>query len=143
MSRLEAINKNISFNRQSDVESADIDSIPIAPLEVNLPEIVPAFSHLKELFFISGQVMQSGHGLLPLTWQELKAFIEVNELELTIWERQVIKKMSDAYCAEYSRSSDPNRPAPYRPQVEETEVDQVAKAMRIKQGLSAFKKRKG
>lgn len=126
-----------------DATGDDSDESPSVPVEVQLPEIPSVLNYLLGHFFSSGQCLQTGQGLVPLTWQELKAYIELNELELCTWEANIIKKMSDAYCAEYSRASDPNRPAPYRKVVEEAEVDQVVKAQRIMQGLSAFRKRKG
>lgn len=84
--------------------------------------------------------MQTGMGLVPLTWAELQAFREETELDLMIWERELIKKMSEAYCGEYARASDPNRPCPYQPEVKEEEVDQIALAMRFMETLAAFKK---
>lgn len=86
--------------------------------------------------------MQSGNGLIPLTWQEIKAFLEVNELDLTLWERVMLKKMSDAYCVESSRATDINRPAPYNPVKEQTEETALAAALRIRQNMRAFKGKK-
>jgi hypothetical protein len=97
--------------------------------EIQLPEIPGPWSHLLAIFSLSGQALQSGMGLTPLSWLEIKAFIDVNEIDITLWERELLKRMSEAYCAEYSRASDPKRPAPYTPEVEENEVDHVGKAI--------------
>ena len=134
MSRLEAINNHVSIPSEQQEEYQ-------APTEVNLPELFPAFSYLLELFYLSGQATQTGMGLVPLSWREFQAFREENRLDLTLWERETIMRMSAAYCAEYSKSSDPSRPAPYRVIVDESEVDKVAKAMRIRSALSLFRKK--
>jgi len=81
-------------------------------------------------------------GLVELTWSEIRAFIEVNELELTLWERGMIKKMSHAYCREASAATDENRPAPYQEQREEDEVDHVAIALQIAANMRAFRKKR-
>lgn len=89
-----------------------------------MPEINPAFDFLRILFFESGQCLATGQGLVPLTWQEIDAWIRVNQLDLTLWEIETIRKMSEAYCAEYSRATDPQRPAPYSIVKEEDEIDE-------------------
>lgn len=121
-------------------DDSDVES-PSAPSEIQLPET--GIDSLVGHFFASGQILQSGTGLVPLTWQELQAYTELNDLDLCSWELKIIKRMSEAYCTEYAKASSPNHPAPYVKHVEPEEVDQIAKAQRIKQGLSAFRKRKG
>jgi len=100
-----------------------------SPAGVHLPEIPGPWTCLLGFFSLSGQASQTGMGLVPLTWTELRAFREENELDITLWERELLKKMSEAYCAEYSRAGDPKRPAPYTPEVEENEVDKIGKAI--------------
>lgn len=115
-------------------------AIPMTPVEVNLPELPPAFSYILELFYFAGQAKSTGMGLVPLDWNDLRAWRKENKLKLTLWERETIKKMSDAYCAESSRAIDPARPAPYMPEVDEdVEVDKIAVAMNIRDGLAAFR----
>lgn len=113
------------------------------PPEVHFPP-TPGVEHLVGIFFGAGQITQTAQGIVPLTWCEIKAFLELNEVDLCTWEIKLLKRMSEAYCVEYSRGSDPDRKAPYSPSVKlEQEVDQVAKAINIMKGLSAFKKAKG
>lgn len=119
----------------------DSDESIYVPPEIQLPPT--GVDYLVGHFFSSGQCLQTGQGLVPLSYQEIKAYDELTDAELLTWEVRILKKMSDAYCSEYSRASDPNRPAPYRKEVNPEEVDQVAKAIRIKQGMSGFRKRKG
>lgn len=106
-----------------------------------MPPISEAYIHLKELFFLLGQGTSTGYGLVPHTWQEIQAFRTENELELTLWERQMLRKMSEAYCAEASRATDPKRPAPYAPQKNDEEIDKIALAMKMRDTLAAFRKR--
>lgn len=113
----------------------------VGPAEVHLPEIPSAWTNLLGFFYLSGQATQTGMGLAPLSWQELKAFREENELDITLWERELLKKMSEAYCAEYSRASDPKRPAPYKPEVEEDEVDHIGKAMHFMEQMKLLRHR--
>jgi hypothetical protein len=144
VSRLEAIENNTLQTRLDDDEDLPEDSKPIikVPLEVNLPEIPEAFCHLRELFYLSGQGTSTGYGLAPLSWQEIQAFRTENDLDLTLWERQLLKRMSEAYCAEASKATDPYRPAPYAPQKVDEDVDKIALALKMRDALNAFRTRK-
>lgn len=116
-----------------------------APTVVEMPEIDPAFGYLLELFFLSGQCMSTGMGLVPLSWQEIDAFIRVNQLDLTLWEIETIKAMSDAYCAEHAKATEPNRSAPYKPEVDDEEEvyveKEVDKAIAFRETLRAMRKK--
>lgn len=102
-----------------------------------MPDIPQEFGYLLALFFDSGQAMSTGMGLTPLNWQEIESWINVNNLELSLWEIETIKKMSEAYCAEYSRASDPMRQAPYQieQKIEEVEDDEEKLAMLEEQAM--------
>lgn len=97
-----------------------------------MPEIIPAFDYLKGLFFDMGQASASGMGMIPIDWDKLRSWRLENHLYLTIWEKETLIKMSEAYCAEYSRATDPLRPQPYQPHIEEEldEANQVEIGMR-------------
>lgn len=124
-----------------EISEDDSDVTINAPSEIQLPDT--GMDYLVGHFFNSGQALQTGQGLVPLTWQELEAYTKLNELDMCTWELKLLKKMSEAYCVEHSRASDEKREAPYRVQVLDEDVDQVAKALRIKQGMAGFRKRKG
>lgn len=119
---------------------------PIAPLEVNLPEIAAPFIYLKELFFSSPMAIQTGMGITRLTWEEFKAWREENELDLMVWEKRILMKMSDAYCTEYAKAKEPNAPAPYVPEREEAEEatvsDKIAQAIKLREQMKLFRKKK-
>jgi hypothetical protein len=104
-------------------------------VEVQLPEVPEQWAYLLGLFFNSGQCTQSGFGLIPLSWQEIKAFIEVNELDLMLYEKELLKKMSEAYCAESHKATDPQRPAPYVAEKEEDEIDHIAQALQFREQM--------
>jgi hypothetical protein len=107
------------------------DEAAQALLEIHLPKIYPAYDFLRGLFFDMGQATSTGMGIVPISWEELRAFRLENDLDLGVWERQTLKKMSEAYCAEYSLGTEPGRPAPYAVKKDEDEVnvdEELAKA---------------
>lgn len=123
--------------------SKDSDVEHKIPTEIHLPDIPSALGYLLGFFFSSGQCMQYGMGIAPLTWQEIKAYNEANDLEMCNWEMALIKKMSEAYCNEYAHSSDPKRPCAYEAVIEQNEETELAKAMMFRKVLDGFKKTKG
>lgn len=90
-------------------------------------------------FVNSGQAVQTGYGLAPLSWQEIKAFIEVMDLDLLDWEKKLLKKMSEAYCAESHKATDPKRPPPYAVKKEEEEVDHIGNALRMMERMKLLR----
>lgn len=133
-SRLEQIQGNALRERDED------GSAITGPAEVHLPEVDSAFAHLLVFFFDAGQAMKTGMGITELTWQEIKAWREETETDITLWEKEQIKKMSQAYCAEYHAASDPKRPAPYQPEVEEEEIDHIGKALGFMEQMKLLKR---
>jgi hypothetical protein len=85
----------------------------------------------------------TGMGLTALSWQELRAFRQENKLNLTLWERATLKKMSEAYAYEYCKASDPSRQPPYKQErtVFNEEEHNIKKAMKMMDVLSAMKNR--
>lgn len=132
-SRLEQIKGNHLQERNED------GSAVINQVDIQLPPIPEELGYLLGFFIASGQATSSGMGLVPLSWQELKAFREENELDITLFERELLKKMSEAYCAEYHAASDPRRPAPYTPEVEEDEIDHIGRALGFMEQLKLLR----
>jgi hypothetical protein len=120
-------------------ERDDEGNLIKAPAEVELPDIPAQWTSLLGLFFLSGQATQTGMGLAPLSWQEIKAFIEVNELDLMLYEKELLKKMSEAYCAESHKATDPQRPAPYKEEKEENEIDKIAAAIKMREQMQLLR----
>lgn len=90
-----------------------------------------------------GQVTKTGQGIVPITWQELRAYRLENDLDLSIWDRGVLHSMSEAYVNEYYAATDPQRPAPWAPIVEEIDPEaELRKAFAWRTILRAAGKKK-
>ncbi len=145
VSRLEAIRNPTRIIEpvevDSDLPEDKIKVIPKAPLEAHLPEIDPAFSYLRELFYSAGQAKSTGMGLVALDWTELRNWRKELKIKLCVWERELIHKMSTEYCREYSLATDPHREAPYAPIIEEEQefVAKIKMAEGFRDFLAAFR----
>jgi len=84
----------------------------------------------------------SGMGAIPLTWLEIEAWLNVTELGLTVWEKLIIKDMSDAYVAELTKSTAKDATAPYTVPVDPEEVNRAAVSDKIGSILRGFKSKK-
>jgi hypothetical protein len=70
---------------------------------------------LVKLFFENiSPALQSGTGLIPLSWQEIESYVRVNNIPLNNFELNVIKSASQAYVSQSFAASNPNCPPPYR-----------------------------
>lgn len=107
--------------------------------EIQLPPVPAELEYLLSLYFLSGQCIHTGMSITPLTWVEIEAFIRVNKLKLMLWEVELIKKMSEAYCAESHKATDPQRPPPYKEVKEDDEIDKIAAAMRMREQMQLLK----
>lgn len=106
---------------------------------LDMPEVDDAASYLLGFFFEWGIVKQTGTGILPLDWVDMRAWAEVKGLSLSPWEATTLIEMSQAYAVELSHASSPTRPAPYR---NLAEPEQVAKNL-ANQLDNLFKNRPG
>ena len=61
-----------------------------------------------------GPVESNGYGPITLSWKELDSWVERTALDLTPWEILMIRKMSEAYAAEYSKASKRDALPPYK-----------------------------
>jgi hypothetical protein len=115
---------------------------PTEPQEIPYPEIPAGAEYLVALFHSAGVATQTGMGLIPLSWQEIEAFVKCTQASVTPWELRVIRKMSEAYCAEYARASDRLRKAPYQAVIEiPTEEVREAVAAKVMSVLATFKRK--
>lgn len=69
--------------------------------------------YLVSLLFECGPVSSNGMGPISLPWQEIEAWLRVTEKTLPLWEKQMIRHLSEAYAGEYARASELGRPDPY------------------------------
>lgn len=79
----------------------------------------------------AGLVSSSGMGVVPLSWQEIDAWIRVTESVPQLWERLLIRELSEAYVAEFNQASEKGRESPWSPPVEEVESVRVDVAERL------------
>lgn len=81
---------------------------------LNMPDIENEHSagYLIGLLNEAGLMSSSGMGPVPLSWLEIDAWLRCTELDISVWERLTIKRMSEEYVAERCET-DPNRPAPF------------------------------
>ena len=95
--------------------------------------------------FSAGTATQTGMGLVPLSWTEIKAWVDCYDLADTVspWELILIRKLSEEYCAEYHRASDVRRPEPYLPVVENVEEVRDKVANQLASIFSGYTKIKG
>lgn len=80
-------------------------------------------------------------GITPLSWTEIKNWLEVAGLQLTAFEADCIKEMSVGYCNEYASASEENARPPYIEFVELTDKEIEVKATSLKDSLMALSKR--
>jgi hypothetical protein len=77
-----------------------------------LPDVEYAL-YLVNLLDEIGAAQQSSMGLSPLTWQEIKAWKELTDTDITSWELLLIRHLSILYTTELSQGGSPKRKAPY------------------------------
>ncbi len=64
------------------------------------------------LFYEVGLCGQGDEGIVPLSWQEIKAFNEVTDSRMTPWEVKTLHDMSLAYVLEVRAGVDVSRQSP-------------------------------
>lgn len=82
---------------------------------LSLPDIETehAAGYLIGLLHEAGLMSSNGMGPVPISWQEIDSWMSVTEAEISVWERMMIKTLSDEYVSELVQATAPNRPAPY------------------------------
>jgi hypothetical protein len=81
--------------------------------DIDMPKVTLT-GLIKLLFESVSPALNSGNGLVPLSWQEIESFVRVNGFELNSFELRVIKNASKAYVMQSNLSSDPKCPPPHR-----------------------------
>lgn len=95
--------------RESLLEGGDDSPFLVLPPVENVEYII-------QLWHEAGTI-ESGTGITRLSWAEIEAWLAVREfneeLPLTPWEVNMVRKLSEEYASEYSQASAKDRPAPY------------------------------
>jgi hypothetical protein len=72
----------------------------------------------------------NGMSPLPLSWQEIESWLRLTERDyLPLWEKGMIRQLSQAYVNEYLQATDPLRPAPYSRSLEELDREAIGNSI--------------
>lgn len=69
-------------------------------------------------------------GITPLSWQEIRAWRTENDLSLSLYEVNAIRRLSAEYASEYHAASEKGRQPPYQEFAEE-DFDRTAVSNKI------------
>lgn len=107
--------------------------------ELKLPECENEF--LVLLFYEAGMYDCGAAGIIPLSWHTIACWLELLERDISLFDKETIRKMSEAYVSEYNAASDKNRARPFVEMAEVITEDEVAKnAKSLKESLLAVAK---
>ena len=95
---------------------------------LELPDIQNehAAGYVIGLLHEAGLMSSNGMGPVPLSWLELESWMRCTGQELPLWERLVVKTLSEEYVSELVQAKDKNRPAPFTPAPEEIDRKEVS-----------------
>lgn len=82
--------------------------------------------------------MPGAMGEIPLSWCEIDAWLRTSQRDVPVWQRMLIKDLSEVYVNEKHVSTDPNHPAPYTP----VQIDRAAVDKKIRGLFSSLKANK-
>ena len=99
-------------SREGDDKNTRIENRLNKGMSVPMPDI-NGLEYIVDLWNDAGTADQGMSGLVPLSSRELRSWRLESEIELTVWERQVILKMSRQYCYQSTISNDKKCLAPY------------------------------
>lgn len=97
-----------------------------------MPDLGAAL-YVIELFTEAGICSSNGMGATPLSWQDIDAWLNVTQRKLCLWEKMLVKELSELYVSQLYDSENPNCAAPYS---DSENVEQRRAAVNL--GLMAF-----
>jgi len=107
---------------------------------LKLPDIEEhSAGYIIGLLYEAGLMSTSGMGPVPLSWVEIEHWLRCTDRELSLWEKLMVKQLSDEYVNELSLATDRLRPAPYSHVVVD-EIDRDAVASKIMAIFGGLKK---
>lgn len=109
---------------------------------LKLPELEDA-AYLVGLLYEAGLMSTAGMGALPLSWQEIDAWLRTTERDLSVWEKLMIRELSEVYVGELNQASAKDRESPYIYIPEPTQIDRDAVADKLLNALRGFKRKQG
>ena len=72
-----------------------------------------ALAYLLMPFFELGPVLATDQGLSPINWQELNAWKQATQSELSGWESKAMIDLSSAYLIQHRQAIKSDCPAPF------------------------------
>lgn len=136
MAWLHAVPTGSKKSRLTSFKELDADS----PF-LKFPDIDGA-EYLIALLQEAGLMQTNGMGVTPLSWQEIESWLRATELNLSVWEKLVIREMSEAYVSELNSASAREAVSPYVASAPE-EIDRPAVANKLLSVLRGFKREPG
>lgn len=136
MAWLHAVPTGSKKSRLTSFKELDADSSFL-----QFPDIDGA-EYLIALLQEAGLMQTNGMGVTPLSWQEIDCWLRTTELNLSVWEKLVIREMSEAYVSELNSASAREAVSPYVATAPE-EIDRPAVANKLLSVLRGFKREPG
>lgn len=94
--------------------------------------------YLLDYAFEIGPSKSTGSGPAVIDWVDIKAWVELNKLDLDSWELLVVREISKAFVSQYYTSEGAIVPPPYQPA--NTDTDTTSKRIgNLFRGLIARK----
>lgn len=75
--------------------------------------IIKSNQHLIGYLQDMGYYLSTGMGMSPLPFTEIKAYIDLMKLDLSIWEVSTLREMSVAYVSQHNNNYDDTE-SPYK-----------------------------
>jgi hypothetical protein len=95
-----------------DSRASRIDSLPENHIYRTMPDAGGA-DHLLSHLMQVGICSSGANGAIPLSWSELKSYIELSGSELDSWECETVIELSRAYVSTLSAARQPEMPPPF------------------------------
>ena len=108
---------------------------------LKLPNIEGA-EYLVALLSEVGFVQHTGMGATSIPWTEIDSWLRCTQLNLSVWEKLVLKEMSEVYASQLITSTDKNHPAPYIPEVDDTEERRTHVANKLRSVFNSLKRKR-
>jgi hypothetical protein len=80
--------------------------------EYDFPELCEHSSMLVSLLSEIGEAKVDNSGIKEISWQDLKAWLDITGIELTLYEIESMKRLSSIYVSQYYQSTDKSCLAP-------------------------------
>jgi hypothetical protein len=86
---------------------------------VSFPELFD-FEWLAKIFIELGMLNTAAYSPSIILYSEIESWVELNAVELSAWEVDALRHMSQAYLAQLAPAAKEDCPAPFSPEVDVT-----------------------